>query len=71
MEVISNTILFVYPLRSALAKKSARVKQDGTICAKNSTFVYFDGVKPITGESIRLRYPNPIMAPVDHHQIAK
>ena len=47
------------------------MKQDGTICAKNSTFAYFDEVKPITGESIKLRYPNPIMAPVDNHQIAK
>ena len=26
----------------------ARVTRDGTICAKNSTFGYFDGTNPIT-----------------------
>ena len=61
----------MYPLRGALAKKRARVTQDGTICAKNNTFGYFDGAKAITGESIKLQYPTLIMAPVDDHQIAK
>ena len=50
-------------------KKRARVTcRDGTIYGKNSTFGYFDGAKAITGESIKLRYPTPIMASVDNHQ---
>ena len=28
----------------------ALVTRDGTICAKNSTFGYFDGTNPITGK---------------------
>ena len=44
---ISDTTLVVYPLRGALAK-NARVARDGKICAKNSTFGYFDGTNPIT-----------------------
>ena len=28
----------------------ARVTRDGTICAKNSTYGYFDGTNPITGK---------------------
>ena len=65
--------MFVHPLRGALAKERARagVKRDGTICAKNSTFGYFVGANPITGEGNQLRSPTPIMAPVDNHQIAK
>ena len=41
----------------------ARVTRDGTICAKNSTFGYFDGTNPITGEGIQSQSPTPIMAP--------
>ena len=48
--MIADAILFGYPLRSALAKKCARVTRDGTICDKNSTFGYFDGTNPITGK---------------------
>ena len=59
---ISDTTLVVYPLRGALAK-NARVARDGKICAKNSTFGYFDGTKPITGKGTQLRSPPPIMAP--------
>ena len=33
----------------------ARVARDGKICAKNSTFGYFDGSNPITGKGIQLR----------------
>ena len=51
---ISDTTLVVYPLRGALAK-NARVARDGKICAKNSTFGYFDGSSPITGKGIQLR----------------
>ena len=42
--------MFGYPLRSALAKKCARVTRDVTICDKKSTFGYFDGTNPITGK---------------------
>ena len=52
---ISDTTLVVYPLRGALAK-NARVARDGKICAKNSTFGYFDGSNPITGKGIQLRF---------------
>ena len=44
-------------------KMRARVTRDGTICAKNSTFGYFDGTNSITGEGIQSRSPTPIMAP--------
>ena len=47
-EVISDAILFVYPLRRALAKVRAYVTRNRTICAKNSTFGYFDGINPVT-----------------------
>ena len=39
-----------------------RVLRDGAICAKNSTFGYFDGTNPTTMEGIKLRSPTPIMA---------
>ena len=52
-------ILCATPLQTMLA----RVTRDGTICAKNSTFGYFDGTKPITGKGTQLRSPPPIMAP--------
>ena len=39
----------------------ARVTRDGTICAKNGTFGYFNGTNPITEEGIQLRSPIPIM----------
>ena len=42
-----------------LQKMRARVTQDGTKCAKNSTFNgydrYFDEVSPIPGKDIQLR----------------
>ena len=63
--------MFAHPLRGALAEKRARVKRDASICAKSSTFGYFVGTSPITGEGNQLRSPTPIMAPVDNHQIAK
>ena len=42
---------------------SARVTRDRTICAKNSTFGYFNGTNPITGGGIQLWSPTPIMTP--------
>lgn len=33
VEVISDAILFVYPLRGALATKAVRVTREGVICA--------------------------------------
>ena len=58
-------------LSTALLQKiRARVTQDGTKCAKNSTFngydIYFDEVSPIPGKGIQLRFTTPIyiyMAP--------
>ena len=41
----------------------ARVTRDGTICAKNSTFGYFDETNPVTEKGIQLLSPTPIMAP--------
>ena len=38
--------------------------RDGAICAKNSTFDYFDRTNPIIREGIKLRCPTLIMAPV-------
>ena len=50
-EAISDAILSGYLLRGVLAKKmGALVIRDGTICAKNSTFGYFDRTNPITGK---------------------
>ena len=52
---LHTEVMFVYPLRGALAKKiRAHDKRDGTICAKNSTFGYFDGTNPITGKGLQL-----------------
>ena len=59
-EIFSNAILFVYPLRGAVAKMRAR---HGSICTNKSTFDYFDGTNPISGQGIPLRSPTPIMAP--------
>ena len=42
----------------------ARVTRDGTICAKNSTFINFDGTNPIIGKGMQLRSLTPIMASV-------
>ena len=39
----------------------ACVTQDGTICAKNSAFGFFNGTNPITEEGIQLRSPTPIL----------
>ena len=44
-------------------KMRARVARDGTICAKNSTFGYFDGTNPITGKGIQLWSFLPRFAP--------
>ena len=43
----TDFILFVYSLRAPLQKMLAPVTRDGTICAKNSTFAYFDGSNSI------------------------
>ena len=59
-EIFSNAILFVYPLRGAVAKMLAR---HGSICTNKSTFDYFDGTNPISGQGTPLRSPTPIMAP--------
>ena len=61
--MISDAILFVFPLRGSHAKMRARVTRDGTIYVQNSTFGYFDGANPTTGEGIQLRSPTPNMAP--------
>ena len=46
---LHTEVMFVYPLRGALAKKiRAHDKQDGTICAKNSTFGYFNGTNQVS-----------------------
>ena len=52
--------MFVYPLRGAVAKMRAR---HGSIRTNKSTFDYFDGTNPISGQGIPLRSPTPIMAP--------
>ena len=44
--MISDAILFVFPLRGSHAKMRARVTRDGTIYAQNSTFGCFDGANP-------------------------
>lgn len=61
--MISDTILFVYLSVAPSQKMRARVTGDGTICTRNSTFGYFDGINPIAGKGIQLRSPTPIMAP--------
>ena len=61
-KAISDTPLVVYPLRGALAK-NARVARDDTICAKNSTFGYFDGTNPITVKGLQLWSFLPRFAP--------
>ena len=35
----------------------------GSICTNKSTFDYFDGTNPISGQGTPLRSPTPIMAP--------
>ena len=52
-------------------KMRVRFTRDGTICAKNSTFGYFDGTNPLTGKGIQLRSPTPIMAPGNIHCTAQ
>ena len=49
---------FPTPFCLSFARRSrkemhARVIRDGSICAKNSTFGYFDGTNPITGKGIQ------------------
>ena len=41
-------------------KKSASVTRDGTICAKNSTYGYFDGINPFIGKwhALTVSYPD-------------
>ena len=56
-EIFSNAILFVYPLRGAVAKMRTR---HGSICANKSTFDYFDGNNPISGQGIPLPSPTPL-----------
>ena len=43
----------------------APVTRDGTICAKNSTFAYFDGSNSIAEKGIQLRSATPIMTSGD------
>ena len=46
---LHTEVMFVYPLRGALAKKiRAHDKRDGTIRAKNSTFGYFNGTNQVS-----------------------
>ena len=62
-EVISDAMFCLFILCAAPSQKMlACVIRDGTICAKNSTFRYFEGTKPITGGGIQLRPPTPIMS---------
>ena len=62
IQVISDAILTVYPLRGTLAKKKkmrALVTRDDTIRAKNSTFGYLDATNPIPGKSpVTVSYPD-------------
>ena len=54
--------LFILCAVPSQKKMQVRFTQDGAICAKNSTFGYFDGTNPITEKGIQLRSPTPIMA---------
>ena len=62
IQVISDAILTVYPLRGTLAKKKkmrALVTRDDTIRAKNSTFGYLDATNSIPGKSpVTVSYPD-------------
>ena len=50
------TPLWLFILYAAPSQKvRARVARDDTICAKNSTFGYFDGTNPIAGKGTQLR----------------
>ena len=63
-EVISDAFSYFVCLsfaRRHRKKMRACVTQDGTICAKNSAFGFFNGTNPITAEGIQLRSPTPIM----------
>ena len=46
----------------AAPSKKMRARH-GSICANKSTFDYFDGTNPISGQGIPLQSPTPIMAP--------
>ena len=43
----------------------APVTRDGTICAKNSTFAYFDRSNSIAEKDTQSRSPTPIMTSGD------
>ena len=59
-EVISDAVLFVYPLRRVrqLAKKCARVSHE----MAQFVLKIAHGTNPIT-QGIQLKFPTPIMAP--------
>ena len=58
------TPLWLFILYAAPSQKiCGRVARDGTICAKNSTFGYFDGTNPITGQGLQLWSFLPRFAP--------
>ena len=59
-EVISDALLLVWLslLHGLLAKRRARVTRDGTICASNSTFAYFDGTNPSGKVLVAVSYPD-------------
>ena len=48
------TPLWLFILYAAPSQKNAQFARDDTICAKNSTFGYFDGTNPITGKGLQL-----------------
>ena len=48
------------------AAPSQKCARHDSICANKSTFDYFDGINPISGQGILLRSPTPIMAPGPH-----
>ena len=45
------------------AAPSQKCARHDSICANKSTFDYFDGINPISGQGTPLRSPTPIMAP--------
>ena len=57
------TPLWLFILYAAPSQKNAQVARDDTICAKNSTFGYFDGTNPITGKGLQLWSFLPRFAP--------
>ena len=45
------------------AAPSQKCARHDSICANKSTFDYFDGINPISGQGTPLRSPTPIIAP--------